>query len=126
MVSVIGVTTVLVWSIGFVVLIYMAIRRKSKQLRNFTTLRAFGYFYNGFELQYFWWELLVKRMDVLCCYGVTYTLAAYPSGDVITAELMHMEWRSAAVAPRECNIGHLRSRRNAKWHATIALFCAQM
>ena len=77
LVGVVGVVNILVWSIGFVALICVAIFRKSKHLRNFTTLRAFGYFYNGFELEYFWWELLVKRMDVLCCYIVNYTHFVY-------------------------------------------------
>ena len=56
-------------------------------------------------------SLPVKRMDVLCCYVVTYTLAAYSFCKQVTEELMHMERRSAAAAPRECYIGHLRCRK---------------
>ena len=28
-------------------------------------MRKYGYFYNGFGVNSSWWELLVKRMDVL-------------------------------------------------------------
>ena len=35
--------------------------------------RQFGYFYQGLELQYWWWDILVKRADVLLMMLVTYT-----------------------------------------------------
>merc|ERR1712100_471972 len=77
LVGVIGAASISVWSIGFVVFIYVAIRRKSKHIRKFRTRRSLGYFYNGFEPQYFWWELFVKRVDVLCCYVVSHTHLVY-------------------------------------------------
>ena len=35
-------------------------------------MRKYGYFYNGFGVDSSWWELLVKRMDVLCMYFVNH------------------------------------------------------
>ena len=38
-----------------------------------TMMRKYGYFYNGFEPDFWWWELLVKRIDTLTVLVVTYT-----------------------------------------------------
>ena len=33
----------------------------------------YGYFFVGLEPKYWWWDILVKRMDLLLLMGVTYT-----------------------------------------------------
>ncbi|CAE7217830.1 lgals3bpb [Symbiodinium pilosum] len=35
--------------------------------------RRFGYFFQGLEAQFWWWDLLVKRLDVALMMLVTYT-----------------------------------------------------
>merc|ERR1719223_979031 len=59
----VGAMGVLVWSFGFVLLIGAAILKYSNKLQEFSMLRGFGFFYNGFERKCWWWELIVKRMD---------------------------------------------------------------
>ena len=76
-VGIVGVIGVIFWSAGFVAVVFVAILRNSKHLEDFQTLRRFGYFYNGFKPDYFWWELLVKRTDVLLTNVVTYTHLVY-------------------------------------------------
>eukprot|EP00747_Dinoflagellata_sp_TGD_P001715 gnl/TRDRNA2_/TRDRNA2_102364_c0_seq1.p1 gnl/TRDRNA2_/TRDRNA2_102364_c0~~gnl/TRDRNA2_/TRDRNA2_102364_c0_seq1.p1 ORF type:complete len:116 (+),score=6.49 gnl/TRDRNA2_/TRDRNA2_102364_c0_seq1:166-513(+) len=55
----------LVWSLGFVLTMYVIIQRHSNELRSPSMLRKFGYFYQGFEPNVWWWELLAKRFDTL-------------------------------------------------------------
>merc|ERR1719468_527925 len=50
----------------------MLIKRQSHQLYDRAMLRKYGYFHNGLERKYWWWELLVKRIDVLLVYIITY------------------------------------------------------
>jgi hypothetical protein len=48
------------------------------------TMRALGYFYSGFEAQFWWWELGIKRLDVFAVYLATYLpIVSDPKGKLI-------------------------------------------
>merc|ERR550532_2607825 len=62
-----------VWSVGVVVLLFCWVYTRRRHLQEFTTKRMLGYFYNGLEADKYWWELVVKRVDLLLIYLITYT-----------------------------------------------------
>lgn len=71
-VAVVAACGLTLWSCGFLAFIAMIIKRNEKRLQEFKVLRKYGYFYNGLEKAYWWWDLLVKRIEVLLVYIVTY------------------------------------------------------
>ena len=54
-----------VWSFGFLCLLYGLIRRHKGQPQDFEVMVPFGFFYSDFVPSCWWWELLVMRMDAL-------------------------------------------------------------
>jgi len=62
-----------VWSGGFIIFIFFVLRSHKEILMEPKILRRFGFFFNGLEPDWYFWELLVKRVDVLLVYLVTYT-----------------------------------------------------
>eukprot|EP00439_Symbiodinium_sp_Y106_P016148 s1282_g2.t1 len=72
-----------VWCIGIPLLLYLAIwRLKDRNTQeNYRTWRflsqlTYGYFIDGFEPAYWWWDILIKRGDVAIMMLVTYTSVA--------------------------------------------------
>ncbi|CAE7232867.1 LMP1 [Symbiodinium natans] len=64
-----------VWCIGIPLLLYLAIWRL-KDRNTQENYRTYGYFIDGFEPAYWWWDILVKRADVAIMMLVTYTSVA--------------------------------------------------
>jgi len=62
-----------IWSLGFLLITAALIHRRHRagRLQELSTMRDFGYFYNGYEPQFWWWDLFVKRGDVLVVYIAT-------------------------------------------------------
>mmetsp|Transcript_3474 Transcript_3474/g.6776 ORF Transcript_3474/g.6776 Transcript_3474/m.6776 type:complete len:654 (-) Transcript_3474:52-2013(-) len=71
-VAMIAYSGLTMWSFGFLVFLGLLINRSSSKLQDFKNLRTYGYFYNGYTASYWWWELGVKRIDVLLVYLCTY------------------------------------------------------
>jgi hypothetical protein len=61
-----------VWSFGFPLFLASIIGCNRKRLQEHRVLCNFAFFYNGLETPFWWWDILLKRMDVLLVY-----LAAY-------------------------------------------------
>ena len=60
------------WSLGFIVGIFMMVMRtEDKHHRD--ALRRYGYFYIGLEPSFWWWDIVVKRLDMMLTLGITYT-----------------------------------------------------
>eukprot|EP00747_Dinoflagellata_sp_TGD_P060834 gnl/TRDRNA2_/TRDRNA2_152226_c0_seq2.p1 gnl/TRDRNA2_/TRDRNA2_152226_c0~~gnl/TRDRNA2_/TRDRNA2_152226_c0_seq2.p1 ORF type:complete len:518 (+),score=51.26 gnl/TRDRNA2_/TRDRNA2_152226_c0_seq2:2-1555(+) len=70
MIAVMGLSC---WSFGLLVFLCWVIKLNAHILRHPTTLRKYAYFYAGFEPNFWWWELLVKRMDTLTILLICYT-----------------------------------------------------
>ena len=62
----------LAWSVGFLVVIFVRMYGRRDRFRPEVMLH-YGYFFVGLEPKYWWWDILVKRMDLLLLMGVTYT-----------------------------------------------------
>jgi len=63
----------LLWSCGFPYVTYKIINRRKSELSTPFMVRNYGYFYAGFEPDYWYWELLCKRVDCLIVLGITFT-----------------------------------------------------
>lgn len=61
------------WSLGLPLGIFWLCRMKRSALNSFATRRLLGFFCNGLEPSYYWWELLVKRFDVLVMYTIAFS-----------------------------------------------------
>eukprot|EP00401_Gymnodinium_catenatum_P001680 CAMPEP_0117466754 /NCGR_PEP_ID=MMETSP0784-20121206/5305_1 /TAXON_ID=39447 /ORGANISM="" /LENGTH=1034 /DNA_ID=CAMNT_0005260705 /DNA_START=54 /DNA_END=3158 /DNA_ORIENTATION=+ len=72
-VAVLAIFGVVLFSFGMNVALFMVLYRRKTKLRQFNTLRTYGFFFNGFEPDWYHWELVHKRMDVLAVYVVTYS-----------------------------------------------------
>jgi hypothetical protein len=71
---------VLIWSLGSIVFLVYKIKSTGAESRfNETNMRRFGYFYQGFEPQFWYWEIGWKRFDFLLVSIITYT-ALVPDG----------------------------------------------
>jgi len=62
-----------IWSTGIIVGIFLMIYRLGDERQKVHNLLRYGYFYQGFEPDFWWWEIVVKRGDVLIMTLVTYT-----------------------------------------------------
>jgi hypothetical protein len=71
---IISISGLLLWSLGIVAVLYIIIRGRDRQ-KSFVT-RNFGYLLEGYEPQYWYWELLVKKVDLLATALITYTSVA--------------------------------------------------
>lgn len=66
-----------IWSLGFLVVLALILRRHQDDLKTPAMLREYGFFYNGLEPHHYLWELSTKRIDLLIVYFVTYTAYVY-------------------------------------------------
>jgi len=64
-IGILGVSGLCFWSLGVPLSIYIVCHLRRARLHDFKVKRLLGFFYAGLTQQYFWWELLVKRIDVL-------------------------------------------------------------
>ena len=64
-----------IWCIGVPVLLFfrLYVLKDRQSPENF---RKYGFFIQGFEPQYWWWDIIVKRFDILSMNLVTYTSIA--------------------------------------------------
>ena len=64
-----------VWCIGVPVFLFfrLYVLKDRQSPENF---RKYGFFIQGFEPQYWWWDIIVKRLDILIMNLVTYTSIA--------------------------------------------------
>jgi hypothetical protein len=69
--AIISVSGLLLWSLGIVALIYFIVNGRDLQ-KPFVT-RNFGYLLEGYEPQFWYWELWVKKVDLLATALITYT-----------------------------------------------------
>merc|ERR550514_2281742 len=63
-----------VWSVGIVAGIYQMISRQD--LQSSEVQRNFGYLLEGYEPRSWWWEVIVKKFDLLTTAVITYTSVA--------------------------------------------------
>jgi hypothetical protein len=68
-----AIAGLMLWSFGFPAITYMCINQHEGNLEQPLIQHRFGYFYQGFEPDYWWWELLVKRLDSLTVLVITFT-----------------------------------------------------
>eukprot|EP00811_Abedinium_folium_P037269 NODE_98_length_3700_cov_3.103834.p1 GENE.NODE_98_length_3700_cov_3.103834~~NODE_98_length_3700_cov_3.103834.p1 ORF type:complete len:733 (+),score=204.77 NODE_98_length_3700_cov_3.103834:1283-3481(+) len=61
-----------IWSFGLLLGLHLVVARLRKQMQVHHTIRMVGFFFRGLKPQWYWWELLVKRGEVLLVYGVLY------------------------------------------------------
>jgi hypothetical protein len=75
----------IIWSFGSIAFLVFKIKATGPENRfNDENMRRFGYFYQGFEPQYWYWEIGWKRFDFLIVSFVTYTsLVPDPRAKVI-------------------------------------------
>jgi hypothetical protein len=70
----IAMAGLIIWSLGSIVFLVYKIKATGPENRfNDDNMRRFGYFYQGFEPQYWFWEIGWKRFDFLLVSIVTYT-----------------------------------------------------
>jgi len=72
-VSLLGIAGLVTWSLGVPISTYLVCRLRCERLQEFGTKRLLGFFYVGLEPKYYYWELCVKRADVLVVFMVAYT-----------------------------------------------------
>jgi hypothetical protein len=61
------------WTVGFILVLYVCIKRYQEELMEPRIMHRYGFFYRGFEPNFWWWELLHKRVDSAIILFVTYT-----------------------------------------------------
>jgi len=62
-----------VWSIGFHVMLAFFIFRNRRRISEPSVTRLYAYFVQGYEIEYCWWDILVKRLDLFATIAITYT-----------------------------------------------------
>ena len=62
-----------VWSFGILIVVCAIIWSLGPKRQTLEGLKKYGYFFQGLEPNYWWWEILVKRGDILVTTMVTYT-----------------------------------------------------
>jgi len=62
-----------IWIIGVVVGLFLKLWHLGRARMTEKHLQTFGYFFVGLEPQFWWWELLVKRSDVMLVNVIAYT-----------------------------------------------------
>lgn len=72
-IGIIGIIGLTIWSVGGLVGIFVKLYRNKFRLQEPSLLRQFAYFYNGYEPKVYWWEILVKKGDVLSLYLISFT-----------------------------------------------------
>lgn len=60
------------WCLGLPVLLFLSLLRL-KDRQSPDNFRKYGFFIQGFEPQFWWWDIIVKRLDVGLMNLVTYT-----------------------------------------------------
>ena len=60
------------FSVGMLVIICSIVKSRRDSMMELVAMRMFGYFYYGFAGNFWWWEVLVKLMDVLCVFLVSF------------------------------------------------------
>jgi len=66
----------LVWCVGGPVVLYLRILHLGEERQSANNLRTFGYFIQGYEYNYWWWDLVTKRFDIGVMMIITYTSIA--------------------------------------------------
>lgn len=72
-VGILGCIGLIIWSLGVPLSIFLLCYIQRFKLHRFATRRMLGYFILGFQPSYFWWDLLVKRCDLLMIFFVAYS-----------------------------------------------------
>merc|ERR1711865_267137 len=74
----IGITGLVLWSVGIVCGLYgyIARREKAGELQSAFIQRTFGYLLEGYEPRSWYWELVMKKVDLLATAIITYTSLA--------------------------------------------------
>eukprot|EP00929_Paragymnodinium_shiwhaense_P118211 TRINITY_DN9006_c1_g1_i1.p1 TRINITY_DN9006_c1_g1~~TRINITY_DN9006_c1_g1_i1.p1 ORF type:complete len:2351 (+),score=420.17 TRINITY_DN9006_c1_g1_i1:492-7055(+) len=68
--AIVGIT---IWSVGFIVALAVAIQRAKKSISTAGTLRLYAFFVMGYDVPHCTWDVIVKRLDILCTCMITYT-----------------------------------------------------
>jgi len=71
--GVLGLLGLTIWSLGVPISIFVMCYLRRFKLQQLETRRLLGYFFTGLEPSYFWWELLVKRADLLLTFFVAFS-----------------------------------------------------
>lgn len=61
------------WSFGIPIVIFVVIARLGKKRFTPECIACYGFFYQGFEPAYWYWDLIVKRFDVFVMTAVAHT-----------------------------------------------------
>eukprot|EP00746_Dinoflagellata_sp_MGD_P157580 gnl/MRDRNA2_/MRDRNA2_86250_c2_seq2.p1 gnl/MRDRNA2_/MRDRNA2_86250_c2~~gnl/MRDRNA2_/MRDRNA2_86250_c2_seq2.p1 ORF type:complete len:719 (-),score=126.59 gnl/MRDRNA2_/MRDRNA2_86250_c2_seq2:166-2121(-) len=62
-----------VWSFGILIFTYVTLWKMGDERHTEENLKDFGYFTNGFEPSYWWWDIGWKRLDQLFMVMITFT-----------------------------------------------------
>jgi hypothetical protein len=87
MLSLIAITGLMLWTVGIIAGFFIVIRRND--LQGYFVQRTFGYVLEGYEPRSWWWDISVKKVDLVLVAVICYTsLAADPR----TKLLLYMIW----------------------------------
>eukprot|EP00929_Paragymnodinium_shiwhaense_P084375 TRINITY_DN45103_c0_g1_i1.p1 TRINITY_DN45103_c0_g1~~TRINITY_DN45103_c0_g1_i1.p1 ORF type:complete len:1512 (+),score=373.65 TRINITY_DN45103_c0_g1_i1:296-4831(+) len=75
-ISALGILGLGIWSVGFVLALAYAIHESKPRITEPGTQRLFSFFIMGYEIRYCNWDVIVKRMDILCTILITFTNVA--------------------------------------------------
>jgi len=74
MLFLIGIGGLIAWSLGIVAGLYTVIN--NRELQSDFVQRTFGYLLEGYEPRSWWWEMIVKKIDLLVVAIITFTSLA--------------------------------------------------
>lgn len=72
-VGVVALIGLSIWSVVFLVVVFRVLKSGKYLLQEKSFIRMYGYFYNGLEPNMYWWEVAVKKGDILMLYIITFT-----------------------------------------------------
>lgn len=61
------------WSVSAVIFLYTVLRNDRHRQQEQHFRRKYGYFHVGLEPDMYWWEMTVKKLDMLCLSVITFT-----------------------------------------------------
>eukprot|EP00811_Abedinium_folium_P025015 NODE_3544_length_2021_cov_5.743928.p1 GENE.NODE_3544_length_2021_cov_5.743928~~NODE_3544_length_2021_cov_5.743928.p1 ORF type:complete len:564 (-),score=78.98 NODE_3544_length_2021_cov_5.743928:41-1732(-) len=62
----------MVWSFGLLIGLHLVITQLRQKLQVQHNIRMVGFFFRGLQPRWYWWELFVKRGEILLVYAVVY------------------------------------------------------
>ena len=75
-----------VFSVGFPLVIFVRLRAQANRFHP-KVMRHYGYFFSGLRPSFWWWDVLIKRADLLLVMTITYT-------DVVFDERAKLLWHT--------------------------------